>query len=161
MDIKKHPKRIKDKYNPYTLQIKDDKYILSFVDGEGNNQTMEIDESLYRLFNSFELEDLSHIVEISRHYEHSELTENTLNQRSLIQPQDLEIIAINDLRIQGIIAAINMLSETQKRRIVLYYIYGYTYSEIAIREQCAISSVAKSIERGIKKIRRIVNENQY
>jgi RNA polymerase sigma-70 factor (ECF subfamily) len=161
MDIKKHPKRIKDKYNPYTLEINDNKYTLSFVDGEGNNQKMEIDENLYLLFNSFELEDLSHIVEVSRHYEHSVLTDNALNQRAFIQLQDIETIAMRDMQVQAIAIAMKSLSEIQSRRIALYYIFGYTYLEIAKMDHCTTSSVAKSIERGIKKIRAIVNDETH
>lgn len=160
MDIKKHPKRIKDKYNPYTLQIKDDKYILSFVNGEGIRQKIEIDENLYQLFNAFELDDLSHIVEVSRHYEYSELTENALNKKALIQPEDLGELALKKLMIHQVVIAMDLLTKTQKKRIILYYIYGYTYLEIANMEKCTTSSVAKSITQGIKKIRRVINESE-
>lgn len=71
----KHPNRKKDKYNPYTLIISDGRYYLSFKDSRGELQTIEIDEVLYGLFNRFELEDISYLNKLSRHIEHSELTE--------------------------------------------------------------------------------------
>lgn len=73
-----HPKRKKDKQNPYTLAVRENGYFLSFKNGQGVQHDIELDEQLYSLFNSFELEDISYLNEISRHYEHSELTEQFL-----------------------------------------------------------------------------------
>ena len=53
----KHPNRKKDKHNPYTLMIVEGRYHLSFKDGRGKLQTLEIDKILYDLFNLFELEE--------------------------------------------------------------------------------------------------------
>ena len=51
----KHPNRKKDKHNPYTLMIVEGRYYLSFKDGRGIMQNIEIDKVLYDLFNRFEL----------------------------------------------------------------------------------------------------------
>ena len=37
-----HPKRRKDKYNPYTICENDGRYYLSFKDGQGVRHEMEI-----------------------------------------------------------------------------------------------------------------------
>ncbi len=50
-----------DKYNPYTLTINEGHYYLSFKDGHGKQQNIEIDEMLYQTFDRFELEDISHL----------------------------------------------------------------------------------------------------
>ncbi|WP_368268547.1 hypothetical protein [Dorea longicatena] len=68
----KHPNRKKDKHNPYTLMIVEGRYYLSFKDGRGIMQNIEIDKVLYDLFNRFELEDISYLNRVSRHIEHSE-----------------------------------------------------------------------------------------
>lgn len=60
----RHPKRRKDKYNPYTLTVADGKFYLSFEDGQGVYHEMEIDASLYRLLDRFELDDLSYLNEV-------------------------------------------------------------------------------------------------
>lgn len=39
----KHPNRKKDKHNPYTLMIVEGRYYLSFKDGRGVMQNIEID----------------------------------------------------------------------------------------------------------------------
>lgn len=54
----KHPNRKKDKHNPYTLMIVEGRYYLSFKDGRGVMQNIEIEKVLYDLFNRFELEDI-------------------------------------------------------------------------------------------------------
>ena len=87
--LEKHPNRKKDKYNPYTLTITEGHYYLSFKDGRGKQQNIEIDEMLYQTFDRFELEDISLLNRVSRHIEHSELTEETLNDSNVINLRNL------------------------------------------------------------------------
>ena len=89
--LEKHPNRKKDKYNPYTLTITEGHYYLSFKDGRGKQQNIEIDEILYQTFDRFELEDISHLNRVSRHIEHSELTEETLNDRTFHKAKQIKI----------------------------------------------------------------------
>ena len=51
----RHPKRRKDKYNPYTLSMIDGKCYLSFRDGQGVPHRLELDVKLYAVFDRFEL----------------------------------------------------------------------------------------------------------
>lgn len=146
MDNKEHPKRKKDKYNPYSLQINEDKYVLSFVDGEGHKQILEIDEDLYQLFNSFELDDISYLNKASRYIEHLEATDNLIWQKSLFHSSDR-------LEYCELMNAVYSLPKVQSRRIILYYFYGYTYREIAQIEKCSINAVAESINAGIISLR--------
>ena len=75
---KKHPNRKKDKLNPYTLRIQGEKYYLTFKDGQGILYELEIKKALYELFNAFELEDVSHINKVERHYDASELIDQLI-----------------------------------------------------------------------------------
>lgn len=86
----RHPKRRKDKNNPYTLSIADGRFYLSFRDGVGVFHEMEIDGEMYRLLNAFELEDLSYLNEWDRHIEQSEPSEETLEQRMHRTPCTVE-----------------------------------------------------------------------
>lgn len=71
-----HPKRRKDKYNPYTIGTTGDgRHWLTFSDGQRHRHHLEIDAAVFALFDSFELDDLSYLNEVDRHYEQSELTE--------------------------------------------------------------------------------------
>lgn len=64
-----HPKRRKDKYNPYSISEMDGTYFVSFKDGQGVVNKYEITKELYNAFNSFELEDLSYLNVWDRHIE--------------------------------------------------------------------------------------------
>lgn len=65
-----HPKRRKDKYNPYTIGTTGDgRHWLTFSDGQRNRHHLEIDAAVFALFDSFELDDLSYLNEVDRHYE--------------------------------------------------------------------------------------------
>ena len=57
-----HPKRRKDKYNPYTIGTTEDgRHWLTFSDGQGNRHHFEISAAVFALFDSFELDDLSYL----------------------------------------------------------------------------------------------------
>lgn len=151
---RKHPKRKKDQQNNYKLEITENNgYLLSFTDGEGVIQKLNISEELYELFNLFELEDISYMNEISRHYEHSELTEEIINQKALykIEPLDNYIEKrVNHLLLNR---AIEKLPEIQRRRLTLYYFNDMTYDEIACIEKCSKGAVKKSISIAKRKIK--------
>ena len=75
---------------------------LSFKDSRGELQTIEIDEVLYGLFNRFELEDISYLNKLSRHIEHSELTEASLNDRAFCKPESIEEKVSRNYRIRAV-----------------------------------------------------------
>lgn len=77
----RHPKRRKDKYNPYTLSLVDGKCYLSFKDGQGFPHKLELDVKLYALFDRFELDDLSFLNEQERHLDQTEPSEALLSRR--------------------------------------------------------------------------------
>lgn len=154
---RKHPKRKKDQQNNYILEISDNnRYILTFIDGEGVNQTIDINQQLYDLFNTFELEDISYMNKVSRHYEHSELTEQSLNSRALVENISVEDEVINNITIDELRRAIDSLSDIQKRRVIMYYFYNMTYEQIACFDVCSKSAVEHSIICALNKLRRYI-----
>ena len=86
------PKRRKDRDNPYEIfttgiNTACPHFYLSFKDSNGIEQCIEIDKALFDAFDGFELDDLSFMNEVDRHYEQSDQTEQSLNRRA-IQPQE-------------------------------------------------------------------------
>lgn len=55
----KHPKRRKDKYNPYSICERNGNYYIEFLDGEHQKHEFEISRELYEAFDEFELRDCS------------------------------------------------------------------------------------------------------
>lgn len=149
-----HPNRKKDRLNPYTLSIENGASYISFTDGQGVFHKTEISMELYAAFNSFELDDISHMNVISRHLEQSELTEETLSQRALNPPEPVEDHVYRKILYEELHNAIAQLPDTQRRRLLLYYFGGYTYEQIAQMEGCKHPAVIKSVaaaEKNIKK----------
>lgn len=150
-----HPKRRKDKYNPYQIFKADGSFYVSFKDGQGILQELKINEALYQAFDEFELEDLSYLNEWDRHLEQSELYEATLNTRAFHQPESLEEIVQKRLWTEKLHRAFNELSETQKRRLILYYFDCKTYEQIAKQEGCTKRAVKFSVDSAKEKIKKI------
>ena len=141
-----HPKRRKDKYNPYTIGTTEDgRHWLTFSDGQGNRHHFEISAAVFALFDSFELDDLSYLNEVDRHYEHSELTEASLYDRAVNRPATVEESALQSMEYAQLHRAISVLPEIQKRRLILYYFQGLTYE--ADRRNGGVHQTGSKIQR--------------
>ena len=157
--IVKQPKRHKAKDNPYTIykicyENEQIKYYLAFVDGNGRKQHIEIDQKLFRAFNEFELEDISFLHEIERHYERLEMTENELYKKALIYQKPIEETVLQNIDTYKLKQAIKLLPDIQRRRLTLYYFGGYTYEQIAIMDNCTKMAVKQSVDIAIKKLKK-------
>lgn len=86
-----HPKRRKDKYNPYSIYRNENgDCFLSFKDGEGIEHHFQIDPTLFSMFDQFELEDLSYLNVVDRHMEQSEQSDASINERAVWKPETVE-----------------------------------------------------------------------
>ena len=149
-----HPKRRKDKYNPYTIGTSGDgRHWLTFSDGQRHRHHLEINAAVFALFDSFELDDLSYLNEVDRHYEQSELTEASLYDRAVYRPATVEESALQSMEYAQLHRAISELPEIQKRRLILYYFQGLTYEQIAGMEGCTFQAVAKSVAAAEKRLK--------
>lgn len=150
----KHPKRRKAKDNPYSICEVDGRYFLSFKDGEGNLQDFEITKTLYDIFNRFELDDLVYLNVWDRHIEHSDVWDNTLYERAVEEPISVEDMIIRKLEYEAVSKAIATLPEKQKKRLLLHYLKGMTFREIAEAEGCSMRAVEYSVHDAIHNLRK-------
>lgn len=155
-EMGEHPKRRKDKYNPYTIYEKEGKYYITFKDSQGKRNCLEVDKELYETFNDFELEDLSYLNILDRHLEQSEVWEVSLNARAVEVPETIEEIVLRNIQNEKVHRAIEQLPEVQKRRIEMYFFDEMTYEEIAVREKCKHPAVVKSVKIALEKMKRIL-----
>ena len=160
-NIDPRPKRRKDKDNPYEifttgLDTVQPHYFLAFVDSTGVEQCMEIDKVLFDTFNRFELDDLSFMNKVDRHYERSEQTEVSLNKRAAQRQESLEETVFRQVEAETLYQAITKLTEKQRSRLTLYYFANFTYKQIAEMEGCTISSIKGSIDGAIEKLKNIL-----
>lgn len=150
------PKRRKSKDNPYSLNYNEENhtYKVSFKDGINIFHEIEVSEKIYEAFDKFELEDISQMHKYERHIEHSEIYENTLNNRAVDKPVSLEQEVENKIMVDELKNAINLLSEVQKRRLKMYYFEDMTLKQIADIEGCSPKNVFKSIEQAKENIKK-------
>ena len=151
-----NPKRRKHKDNPYTLKKVGNQFFVSFKDGMGIFQEIEINEKQNNAFNEFELEDLSEMNEFDRHIEHSEIYENNLEKRTKEKIISMEDEFIKQTTFEELKKAIEMLPENQKRRIKNYYFDDLNTYQIARLEGIAHQVVDRSIKKAINNLRKIL-----
>ena len=157
------PKRRRDKDNPYELfttglGTAQPRYYLAFVDSTGAKQCMEIDKALFDVFDRFELDDISFMNEVDRHYEQSEQTEQSLNRRIAQSQESVEETVFQRVEIKTLRQAIAKLPEKQRRRLVLYYFCDLTYEQIAEMEGCTFQAIAKSVAVAEKTLKNFLEE---
>ena len=155
MDVK-HPKRKKDKQNPYTLSIENGKEYISFHDTEGTYRKIEVTHVLFSQFNDFELEDISYLNTVSRHYEFSELTEQAINERAFLPQEPIEDAVLRKLQYAQLYTAIQTLPDKQRERLILYYFRNYTYAQIAEMEGCTVMPVKRSIDKALAQLAKLM-----
>ena len=146
------PKRRKDKDNPYTIysigrETDNPKYFARFTDGEGIDHCQEISKELFDLMNEFELDDLSHLNEVDRHYGMKSITDT-------IDPNTPEDSFMEELGKEYIQACLSELPEIQQRRIRLYFFERHTYQQIADMEGCTKRAVKFTIDRAVEALRK-------
>ena len=159
-NIDSRPKRRKNKDNPYEifttgLGTAQPHYYLSFVDSTGAEQCVEIDKALFDVFDRSELDDISFMNEMDRHYEQSEQTEASLNRRAVQRQESVEEIVFQQVEVETLRWAITKLPEKQRGRLVLYYFGGFTYEQIAKMEGCTKRAVKFSVDIALKNLKKI------
>lgn len=152
------PIRNKSKDNPYTLGYDEirERFIVKFYDVHNNQQTVEISESVYKAFDEFELEDISQIHKYRKHIEHSEIYEDKLESRMRNKSLSTENIVEQRLIKEELKNIINMLSDTQKRRIIKYYFYEKNEYEIAYEENTTQQAINKSLQLALEKLKKMI-----
>ena len=159
----KRPKRRKYKDNPYTLnEIKiNNKYFISFRDGRGEYNNVEISKEIYELFDYYELRDLSQMNEYDNHIEHSEIYDNNINKRATKKEKSIEEIILEKFSFQELKEAIEELSEIQKQRIKKYYFEDKNEYEIAKEEGVSHQAIHIGLERARNKLKEILEKNHF
>ena len=137
--------------------IERETYIVEFIDNKNVHCKVDISEKVYEALNQFELEDISQIHKYRKHIEHSELYEETLEHRMFNKPISIEQEVENKILLEDLKLAMRQLSDTQKKRLILYYFEDKTLSDIAKIEGCSIKNVHKSIEQALQKIKKNIN----
>lgn len=146
-----------DNTNPYILRTEIAEgimhYYVSFMDGQALLREIEVSRPVYLEFCRFVKQERNLRRWDERHIEQSELTDETLYNRALCLPKDVEETVFDSQRNERLRQAIAELPEIQRRRFILYHEFGLTYEQIAEMEGCSKVSVFRSVNRAEGKIK--------
>ena len=151
----KHPNRKKDKHNPYTLMIVEGRYYLSFKDGRGVMQNIEIEKVFNVPAHPIKIGNILKLKTVKQVIQHSELTENSLNDRVFYKEESLEETVSRCIEYELLHKAISKLPETQRRRLLLYFFGELSYEQIAKLEGCTKMAVKGSVDIALKKLKKL------
>ncbi len=141
--------------NDYSLEIikgRTDRYFVSFTDGYGEFQRLEINEDVYSALADLNKNDRNLTRSDERNLEHSELTDETLIKRAFKKPKGIEELIMEKEVKKLFWQAIGELPEVQRKRLLLYYDYGFSLKEIAKMENCSIRAIQYSLEIAKKRL---------
>ena len=151
-----------DNSNPYTLRRKVigglTHYYIRFKDGQAVSQEVEISRAVYLEFTRFIKQERNLRRSDERHLEQSELTDEALYNRVLHKQKSLEDWTLDRLRDEQLQQVIAELSETQRRRFILYHECDLTYEQIAKIDGCTFQAVAKSVQAVKNNLRKIFGD---
>lgn len=155
------PKRRRSEDNPYYLTLSIDSegirhYYVSFVDPIGETQHLEIDRLQFEAFDFFELEDLRMLNEKERHIDVFADIDDLLECGACAGPEEEAQERFNaEYELECLHKALDLLTDTQRRRLHMYYFQNMTYQEIALIEKCKIPSVCESMKIAKRNLRKI------
>lgn len=142
--------------NGYSLEVikgkNKEKYFVSFTDGGGEFHRAEINLDIYSALYELNKTDRNLTRSDERNLEHSEITEESLNKRSFEKTKGIEEIILEKEKKTLFWEAIGELPDVQRKRLLLYYDYGFSLKEIAIMENCSIRAIQYSVEIAKKKL---------
>ncbi|MBD5095296.1 MAG: sigma-70 family RNA polymerase sigma factor [Subdoligranulum sp.] len=127
-------------------------YFISFTDGQGEFYDLEVSEAFYMEFRQMERKNRNLQQSDWRHYEASELWDETLYDRAFRVPKSVEELVSDAEQREFLYRAISKLPETQRRRFLLYYEYDFNFREIGEMEHCRPQSIRNSVLRAREKL---------
>lgn len=147
----KMPKRRKYKDNPYELMkdSKNDIYLIKIKSFNNSFQIVEVSKEVYKVFDEYELKDISQMNEYDNHIEHFNLSENLLHKKIKYKIKGLDEIVEEKIINEELMKAIANLPEIQRKRIKLYFFDDLTYQQIANLEGCTKRAIKFSVDIAI------------
>ena len=127
------------------------RYFAAFIDGSGNQQEVEIPREVYLALEDCRRDTNRQIASIKRHQERFNLSEGQLAVRATASSAGME----ERVEMQ---AALTALTETQRRRFLLYHEHNLTYEQIAAVEGCTYQVIVRSVASAQNKLQKYFSE---
>jgi len=143
------------KVDSYTLEYieNEDKYYISFEDSAKQECRIEIEKDIFDIYMKSKKSYIKIKNETSRHLEHSLLSEVDLYKRAFKYDESLEENILRNINHKKMCKAMESLPNMLRRRVVLYYQYNFSLSQIARIDNCSKVAVKYSLDTALKKIK--------
>lgn len=132
------------------------KYYIQFRDYEKQVITSEIPEDIFLTYLQAKNTYKSNENEESRHWEHITLSDNELYHRAILKEQQVEDIVIRKERDYKIHKSIELLSESQRNKIIKYYYEDKNMIEISKENNISKQAVSKSLKESYKLLKQFL-----
>jgi len=145
------------KVDSYTLEYveSEDKYYISFIDSVNQECRIEIDKEIFYAYLKSKKNYIKIKNETNRHLEQSELTDEEIYNRAFEKEESIEETVMKDIEKEKMQQALKNLTEVQQRRIELHIVNNITIRDIAQLEKVRKKQIEKSLQIGLKKIKKI------
>ena len=145
------------KVDSYTLEYveSEDKYYISFIDSVNQECRIEIDKEIFYAYLKSKKNYIKIKNETNRHLEQSELTDEEIYNRAFEKEESIEETVMKDIEKEKMQQALKNLTEVQQRRIELHIVNNITIRDIAQLEKVRKKQIVKSLQIGLKKIKKI------
>ena len=131
------------------------KYYAAFSDSSSHWQEIEIPGEVYMALDRCRLKEKGQQNVFDRYTEHLELSESQLAARTLrpLMPMEEAVAQAVDMQ-----AALASLTDTQRRRFLLYHEHELNFEQIAKVEGCKHQVVMRSIATAKAKLKNFLDE---
>ena len=120
---------------------------------------VEVPDEVADLLREYKLSEAAHFLRTYRHKAYFSLDYDKNVERDalviMLAPEDVLVQEEEHARLYR---AISLLPEKQRNRICSHYLLGMSLSEIAKSEHSAVSSVHEGIQRGLRRLKKILEE---
>ena len=120
---------------------------------------VEVPDEVANLLREYKMAEAAYILRTYRHKAYFSLDYDKNVERDalviLLAPEDILVQEEEHARLYRAIA---LLPEKQRNRICSHYLLGMSLSEIAKSERSAVSSVHEGIQRGLRRLKKILEE---
>lgn len=130
------------------------------IDNDGQEVTVEISVEVYECLDEYDhkSENLAH--EQRRHWDDRECDEYIIASEGRLPPQETPEDAACRMETRDkLLSALALCTPTQRDRLLLYALYGFSYSEIGAVCGCSKESVRESIDSAKKKIQKFFTDH--
>ena len=111
------------------------------------------------LLREYKLSEAAHFLRTYRHKAYFSLDyDKNVEHDALVIVLAPEDILVQEEERARLYRAIALLPEKQRNRICSHYLLGMSLSEIAKSEHSAVSSVHEGIQRGLRRLKKILEE---